>query len=66
MISTPTTSKLEWINAFGIRYLAYHVSLFATVPFQDSRSGKHAAEFLNGWQGNLVCDDYSGYKERFK
>jgi len=36
------------------------------VPFQDSRSGQHAAEFLNGWQGNLVCDDYSGYKARFK
>ena len=34
--------------------------------FQDSRSGKHAAEFLKGWQGYLVCDDYSGYKARFK
>ncbi|EXC72116.1 transposase IS66 family protein, partial [Acinetobacter baumannii 1043903] len=34
--------------------------------FQDSRSGQHAAEFLKGWQGNLVCDDYSGYKARFK
>ena len=34
--------------------------------FQDSRSGQHAEEFLKGWQGNLVCDDYSGYKARFK
>ncbi|MCU4420630.1 IS66 family transposase, partial [Acinetobacter lwoffii] len=34
--------------------------------FQDSRSGQHAEEFLNGWQGHLVCDDYSGYKARFK
>ena len=34
--------------------------------FQDSRSGQHAAEFLKGWQGYLVCDDYSGYKARFK
>jgi len=34
--------------------------------FQDSRSGQHAEEFLKGWQGHLVCDDYSGYKARFK
>jgi len=34
--------------------------------FQDSRSGQHAEAFLNGWQGHLVCDDYSGYKARFK
>ena len=34
--------------------------------FQDSRSGQHAEEFLKGWQGYLVCDDYSGYKARFK
>ena len=33
--------------------------------FQDSRSGQHAEEFLKGWQGHLVCDDYSGYKARF-
>jgi len=34
--------------------------------FQDSRSGQLAEEFLNGWQGHLVCDDSSGYKARFK
>ena len=34
--------------------------------FQPSRSGQHAEDFLTGWQGHLVCDDYSGYKARFK
>ncbi|MEB3768412.1 IS66 family transposase [Acinetobacter sp. MD2] len=34
--------------------------------FQPSRSGKHAEDFLQGWQGHLVCDDYSGYKAQFK
>ena len=34
--------------------------------FQPSRSGQHAEEFLKGWQGHLVCDDYSGYKARFR
>lgn len=28
--------------------------------FQPSRSGQHAEDFLKGWQGHLVCDDYSG------
>ncbi len=34
--------------------------------FQDSRSGEHTAAFLKDWQDHLVCDDYSGYKARFK
>ena len=34
--------------------------------FQPSRSSQHAEEFLKGWQGHLICDDYSGYKARFK
>jgi hypothetical protein len=34
--------------------------------FQPSRSGQHAEDFLKGWQGQLVCDDYSGYKAQFK
>ena len=30
--------------------------------FTESRSGRHAQEFLGQWRGKLVCDDYSGYK----
>jgi transposase len=30
--------------------------------FAESRSGRHAEEFLGQWRGTLVCDDYSGYK----
>ncbi len=33
--------------------------------YQTSRSGKHAAAFLEGWQGTLMVDDYSGYKALF-
>jgi transposase len=33
--------------------------------FTDSRAGAHAREFLGGWSGKLVCDDYSGYKALF-
>ena len=34
--------------------------------FAPGRSGEHARAFLDGWQGNLVCDDFSGYKASFK
>ncbi|CAB3808279.1 IS66 family transposase [Pararobbsia alpina] len=30
--------------------------------FAESRAGEHARSFLSGWQGQLVCDDYAGYK----
>jgi transposase len=33
--------------------------------FAESRAGKHARRFLDGWRGKLVCDDFSGYKALF-
>lgn len=41
-------------------------SLHAVVyDFADSRAAAHPQEFLNGWAGKLVCDDYAGYKGLF-
>jgi transposase len=41
-------------------------SLRAVVyDFTPSRSGEHARAFLGEWKGQLVCDDYSGYKACF-
>lgn len=34
--------------------------------YQPSRSGEHARNFLAGWQGHLMVDDFSGYKAGFK
>lgn len=42
--------------------------------FTDSRGGQHVRDFLGlpgtpgkpGWQGKLVCDDFSGYKACFE
>lgn len=33
--------------------------------FCPSRAGEHARNFLQGWSGALVCDDYAGYKQTF-
>ena len=34
--------------------------------YQTSRSGQHARDFLGGWRGHLMVDDYGGYKETFR
>ncbi|NEX64914.1 IS66 family transposase [Noviherbaspirillum sp. 17J57-3] len=34
--------------------------------FAESRAGRHAGEFLEDWQGTLVCDDFAGYKALFR
>ncbi len=34
--------------------------------FTEGRSGAHARAFLGDWRGELVCDDYGGYKASFE
>lgn len=33
--------------------------------YQPGRHGAHVRNFLAGWQGHLMVDDYAGYKARF-
>jgi len=33
--------------------------------FTEGRAGAYAREFFGDWTGNLVCDDYAGYKACF-
>jgi transposase len=33
--------------------------------YQGNRSGQHARNFLDGWRGHLMVDDYNGYKALF-
>ena len=50
---------------------AYRSNVLQTGPpivvfdYQMSRAGRHAQEFLAGWQGHLMVDDFSGYKALF-
>jgi transposase len=34
--------------------------------FSQSRTGEHARNFLDSWNGKLVCDDFAGYKVGFE
>ena len=43
-----------------------HSKLKAVVyDFAESRRNEHPKAFLHKWQGQLVCDDYNGYKFLF-
>ena len=50
---------------------AYRSNVLQTGPpivvfdYQTSRVGRHAQDFLAGWQGHLMVDDFSGYKALF-
>lgn len=50
---------------------AYRSNALETGPpivvfdYQRSRAGQHAQDFLCGWQGHLMVDDYAGYKALF-
>lgn len=50
---------------------AYRSSYLDTGPpiivfdYQTSRAGRHAQNFLHGWRGHLLVDDYAGYKALF-
>jgi len=50
---------------------AYRSNVLETGPpivvfdYQPSRSGRHAQNFLSGWRGSLMVDDFSGYKALF-
>jgi transposase len=50
---------------------AYATSQFSDLAavvydFSPSRAGEHASNFLQGWKGKLVCDDFGGYKASFE
>ncbi len=50
---------------------SYATSQFSDVAavvydFSPSRAGEHARDFLQDWNGKLVCDDFGGYKASFE
>ena len=50
---------------------AYRSNVLETGPpivlfdYQISRAGQHARDFLSGWRGYLMVDDFAGYKALF-
>jgi transposase len=44
---------------------AYDPLQAVVYDFAEGRAGEHARRFLTGWKGQLVCDDFKGYKALF-
>jgi transposase len=48
-----------WAYAAG----AFEETKAVVYDFCESRAGENAKVFVGQWQGSLVCDDFSGYKQ---
>jgi transposase len=60
----PGTGKTQQSYLFAYRSTAGPP--IVVFDYAESRSGKHAREFLGDWRGALMVDDYAGYKALFK
>lgn len=52
-----TTDSRMWVYCNG-KMSDHSIIIF---DYRQTRGGVHAAEFLNGFEGFLVCDGYDGY-----
>lgn len=59
--TTKTHRAYLWAYAPG----AFEDMKAVVYDFTEGRSGEYARKFLGDWKGNLVCDDYGGYKASF-
>lgn len=58
------TTKRAYL--FAYRSAELGCAPMVVFDFQTSRSGTHAAAFLEGYTGALVVDDFAGYKALFR
>jgi len=60
--SGKTRHAYLWAYRSGVHEAGAPIIVF---DYQISRAGAHARAFLQGWRGDLMVDDYSGYKALF-
>ena len=61
--------RMEEVESSINRYLAtsqFCETAAVVYDYSPSRAGEHARNFLQGWKGKLVCDDFGGYKASFE
>ena len=61
----PGSGKTRRAYLWSYSTTAYDPLRTVVYDFAEGRAGHHAATFLEGWTGKLVCDDYGGYKALF-
>ena len=61
----PGEKKTHRAYVWGYATTASAAISAVVYDFSPSRSGEHARNFLKNWKGQLVCDDFGGYKASF-
>ena len=61
----PGKGKTHRAYVWAYATTAYDPLQAVVYDFAQSRLGENARRFLTGWQGQLVCDDFKGYKALF-
>ena len=67
----PGNGKTHRVCLWSYGTTTYNETSAVVFDFADSGAGLHARDFLglpgeDGWHGNLVCADFSGYKACFE
>lgn len=75
-VKIPRSTLAEWVGVCGVRLQPLVDALREAIlnehlravvyDFTEGRSGAYARTFLGGWRGELICDDYGGYKACFE
>lgn len=58
-------TKKAYLWAYRSNDLETHLPPMLVFDYQSGRHGVHVRNFLTGWQGHLMVDDYAGYKALF-
>ncbi len=58
-------TRKAYLWAYRSNDLAAEGPRMIVFDYQQGRSGEHARQFLGGWTGHLMVDDYVGYKALF-
>ena len=61
----PGTGKTHRAYLWSYATTQYDPLQAVVYDFTETRGGRHAEAFLGAWRGQLVCDDYAGYKALF-
>ena len=64
-VLTPGLGRTHRAYLWAYRSAPQAAQSAVVFDFQMSRAGKHAQQFLQGYQGALMVDDYAGYKALF-
>ena len=61
----PTQTGTQQAYLWAYSPAAFEDTKAVVYDFCDSRAGAHARAFLEQWQGTLLTDDFSGYKQLY-